>query len=78
MRRSKRQQLLGQLRAFLESRNSWRDVLEEKKYLQIRRHMRSDTIDELEKGEKPYRLSRDKKEVLLDELDHLEDKWKLI
>lgn len=78
MRRSKRQGLLTQLRVYLESPSSRQNVLEEKEYLQLKKHMRKKVVSNLEKGGRPHRMDRDKKEVLLDELHHLEEKWDII
>jgi hypothetical protein len=78
MRRQKRQKLLTQLRVYLESSGSRTDILDQKEYLQLKRHMRQDTISKLEDGEPPHRISREKKSILLDELHCLEEKWGIV
>lgn len=78
MRRQKRQGLLTQLRSYLESPSNRPDILEQKEYLQLKRHMRQETVNKLEEGDPPRRMDREKRKVLLDELHHLEDKWGIV
>jgi len=78
MRRNARRSTLAQLRTKIRVQVNTRRVLQENEYRSLRSHMHTDVINELEEGDPPYALQREDERLLLDELDRLERKWKLI